>query len=415
VSTESFRLTYRDCRELFARRLAEPPTRIQLLGGPRQVGKTTLLLELAEELGARALYAAGDTPEAYLPGFWERLWARAEEIARTDGGCVVLLDEIHFLENWAGRLKGQWDRLRRRKTRVHVIATGSSALHLGSGSRESLAGRFERVTLAHWTAAALRDAFRIKADEAAETIVRQGSYPGAFDLRGDPPRWAAYVRDAILEPAIGRDLLALAPVRKPALLRQVFGVCASSPAQIVSLQKLQGQLQDPGALETIAHYLSLLEEAFLVAPLEKHSTRTTRRRASPPKVVTLNNALLAVSDPRGVPDPATDQARFGEWLENACLAYAWNAGQRVTYWREEPYEIDAVVEGSWGRWAIEVKSGQVEENALRSLGEFTRRFPGYRPLVICDARVRTRVERAGIEAVDWREFLLHGPARAGRS
>jgi len=409
VSTASFRLSYPDCRALLARRLAERPARIQLLGGPRQVGKTTLLLELAAELGDRALYAAGDAPEAYLPGFWERLWARAEEIGGQDAGCVVLLDEIHFLENWASRLKGQWDRLLRRKTRVHVIATASSALHLGSGSRESLAGRFERVTLAHWTAAALRDAFRIDPDEAAEAVVRQGSYPGAFELWNDPSRWTAYVRDAILEPAIGRDLLALAPVRKPALLRQVFGICASSPARIVSLQKLQGQLQDSGALETIAHYLSLLEEAFLVAPLEKHSTRETRMRASPPKLVTLNNALLAVSDSRGAPAPRSDHARFGEWLENACLAYAWNAGQRVTYWREEPYEIDAVVEGSWGRWAIEVKSGQVEESSLRSLGEFTRRFPGYKPLVVCDGNARARVERAGIDALDWHEFLVDGP------
>jgi len=414
VSTASLRLSYRDCRELLARRLAERPARIQLLGGPRQVGKTTLLLELAEGLGDRALYAAGDAPEAYLPGFWERLWARAEEIGRQDAGCVVLLDEIHFFENWARRLKGEWDRLLRRKTRVHVIATASSALHLGSGSRESLAGRFERVTLAHWTAAAFCEAFRIDADEAAECVVRQGSYPGAFELRGDPARWAAYVRDAILEPAIGRDLLALAPVRKPALLRQVFGICASSPARIVSLQKLQGQLQDSGALETIAHYLSLLEEAFLVAPLEKHSTRETRMRASPPKLVTLNNALLAVSDSRGAPDPRSDRARFGEWLENACLAYAWNAGQRVTYWREEPYEIDAVIEGSWGRWAIEVKSGQVEESSLRSLGEFTRRFPGYRPLVVCDEEARARVERGGIDAMDWRQFLVHGPTPTSR-
>jgi len=128
-----------------------------------------------------------------------------------------------------------------------------------------------------------------------------GSYPGAFELRGDIPRWSAYVRDAILEPAIGRDILALAVVRKPALLRQVFGVAASSPAEIVSLQKIQGQLQDAGALETIAHYLQLLEEAYLVAPLGRYSSRPARQRAAPPKLITLNNALLAAVDPRGIP------------------------------------------------------------------------------------------------------------------
>jgi predicted AAA+ superfamily ATPase len=416
MPTETYRLGYDECRALLARRVAEPaPSRIQLLSGPRQVGKTTLLLELAEKLRSRVIYAAADSPEAALPGFWERLWLRAEELAAARGKAIVLLDEAQLLEDWAPRLKGEWDRLRRRRIPVNIVATGSSALHLATGSRESLAGRFERITLAHWSASSLQHTFGIEPEEAARTVVTTGSYPGAFSLRKDPARWAAYVRDAILEPAIGRDILALAPVRKPALLRQVFALCASSPAQIVSLQKLQGQLQDAGALETIAHYLSLLEEALLVAILEKHSLGAVRRRAAPPKLVTLNNALLAVTDPRGAPEPAADPSRFGAWVENACLAYAWNSGQRLTYWREEPYEVDAILDGSWGRWAIEVKTGAFDAVALRGLGEFTRRFPEYRPLVICDRSGRAAAQRAGVDAVDWRSFLLDGPTAAAKS
>ncbi len=413
---DRYRLGYAECRDILARRLAEPaPARIQLLSGPRQVGKTTLLLELAGMVGEAALYAAADGPEAAVPGFWERLWTRAEDVARTFGRAVLLLDEAHYVDNWAARLKGEWDRLRRRRLAVHVVATGSSALRLAAGSRESLAGRFERLTLAHWSAAALVEVFGIPPEEATDVLVRMGSYPGAFDLRSDRGRWAAYVREAIVEPAIGRDILALAAVRRPALLRQVFGVCASSPAQVVSLQKIQGQLQERGALETIAHYLALLEEAYLVTPLEKHSASPMRRRAAPPKLVTLNNALLAVTDPRGIPDPARDPARFGAWAENACLAHAWNAGQRVAYWREEPFEVDGVIEGSWGRWAIEVKTGRFEAGALRGLLEFTRRFPGYRPLLVCDAEGLTVAERVGIDAVTWSGFLLSGPpGAAGR-
>lgn len=331
--------------------------------------------------------------------------------ARGQGRALVLLDEAHLLPDWAARLKAEWDRLRRRKQPVHVVATGSSALRLAAGSRESLAGRFERITLTHWSAASLATVFGVPKGEAAELVVRTGSYPGAFGLRQDLARWSAYIRDAILEPAIGRDMLALAPIRKPALLRQVFGVCAASPAQIVSLQKIQGQLQDAGALETIAHYLSLLEEAFLVAPLGRHSRRAARRRAAPPKLVTLNNALLAAVDPRGIPDQAKDPARFGAWVENACLAHAWNAGQRVTYWREEPLEVDAVLEGSWGSFAIEVKTGAVSTAALRGIAEFTRRHPGYRPLVLCDEAGRGALERAGIETMIWSDFLLQGPPR----
>jgi len=405
----SFRLDYASCRETLAKRLAEPaPGRIQLLAGPRQVGKTTLLLELAESLGAQAVYAAADSPEASLPGFWERLLGRAEAAAAR-GPAVLFLDEAHLLHAWAARLKGTWDSLRRRRIPIHLVATGSSALHLATGSRESLAGRFERLTLSHWSASSLASVFRLAPRDAAELLVRMGSYPGAFPLRGDLPRWSAYVRDAILEPAIGRDLLALAVVRRPALLRQVFGVAASSPARIVSLQKIQGLLQDTGALETIQHYLALLEEAFLVAPLPKYSTEGARRRAAPPKLVTLNNALLAATDPRGPVDPRTDPATHGAWVENACLAHAWNAGQQLRYWREEPLEVDAIVDGSWGSWAIEVKTGGVDPGRLRGLAEFTRRFPKYKPLVLCDPAGIETVRRAGLPGRLWTDFLLAGP------
>ncbi|HET7503769.1 MAG TPA: AAA family ATPase [Kofleriaceae bacterium] len=413
MSSEGYRLSFHAARELLNQRLAEKaPGRIQLLVGPRQVGKTTLLLEVLEREPDLAIYAAADGPEATLPGFWERLWSRAEAAASAHGRAIVLLDEAHLLHDWASHLKGQWDRLRRRKIPVHVVATGSSALRLSAGSRESLAGRFERITLTHWSATSLVEIFGVEPQDAADLLVRMGSYPGAFELRADLPRWSAYVRDAILEPAIGRDLLALAAVRKPALLRQVFGVCVASPAQIVSLQKIQGQLQDPGALETIAHYLALLEEAFLVAALGKYSTSPARHRAAPPKLVTLNNALLTAADPRGAPDRSSDPKRFGSWVENACLAHAWNAGQHVSYWREEPLEVDGVIEGSWGSWAIEVKTGATSAGDLRGLAELVRRRPGLQPLVLCDEQALATVERAGLPAQPWREFLLQGPPGA---
>jgi len=411
--SEHFRLSYTECRDALLARLKEPaPGRIQLLSGPRQVGKTTLLLELARSLGGQALYAAADSPEASLPGHWERLFGRAEERAAAHGRAVVLLDEAHLLHDWAARLKGIADGHRRRRIPVHIVATGSSALRLAAGSRETLAGRFERLTLTHWSASSLAREFGIGARDAADLAVRMGTYPGAFHLRKDPARWAAYVHDAILEPAIGRDILALSAVRRPALLRQVFAVAASSPAQIMSLQKMQGRLQDPGALETIAHYLSLLEEASLVAPIPKYSPRALRRRSSPPKLVTLSNALVAVMAPPGAAAVDSDPARFGAWVENACLAHAWHAGQRVSYWREEPLEIDAVLEGSWGSWAVEVKTGWLQMPDLKPLLEFVRRNTRFRPLVLCREAERRKAMRAGVYALTWRQFLLGGPPGA---
>ena len=403
---------YAGCRQRLLERLQEPaPGHIQLLTGPRQVGKTTLLLEIAGKFGEAAIYAAGDEPDAALPGFWERRWADAEDRARR-GKAVLLLDEVHRLGDWAARLKGQWDLLRRRRLPFHVVATGSSALRVATGSRESLAGRFERLTLSHWSASSLAATFQLP--EAAFDVVRFGSYPGAVAFEKDTPRWRAYIKDAIIEPAIGRDVLALGAVRRPALLRQVFAIAAGSPAQIVSLQKLQGQLQDKGALETVAHYLALLEDAYLVAALERFSARAHRRRAAPPKLVTLNNALLSAMHPNGPPDPGREPERFGFWVENACLAFAVNQGQRVTYWREEPWEVDAAFEGSWGDWAVEVKSARFELQNLKGLLEFCRRNPKFRPLVITAPGDEVIAQRHGLAALSWKEFLMSGPPSVPR-
>ena len=397
------------CRKMLLRRLGEPaPARIQLLTGPRQVGKTTLLLEIASQFGDAAVYAAGDEPDAALPGFWERCWADAEARAHR-GRVILLLDEVHHLHDWAKRLKGNWDRLRRKRLPIQVVATGSSALRVSTGSRESLAGRFERITLSHWSASSMAGILQIPAAEAALLLVQFGSYPGAVALKSDPARWRAYLKEAIIEPAIGRDLFALAAVRRPGLLRQLFAIAVASPAQIVSLQKLQGQLQDKGALETVSHYLTLLQDAYLVAPLERFSGAAHRRRAAPPKLVALNNALLSAMHTDGPPDPVREPARFGMWTENACLAFAVNQGQRVTYWREEPLELDAIFQGSWGDWAVEVKTGSFNSQQLKGLLEFCRRNPQFRPLVITSPGNELLARRHGLSAVNWKDFLMLGP------
>ncbi len=409
MTDSSIRLGYREGQASLTARMREPaPGRLQLLTGPRQVGKTTLLLALAREFGDGATYAALDAPEAALPGFWEHLWREAAAAAGARGAAVLLLDEIQHLHDWPTRLKAEWDRVRRAGTPLHVVATGSSALRLGAGSRERLAGRFEHLVLTHWGARELADTFALSGRDAARAVVTEGAYPGAVPLRSDRERWRVYLRDAILEPAIGRDLLSLGAVRRPGLLRQVFAACATVPAEIMSLQKLRGSLGDPGALETVAHYLALLEEAYLVAGLEKFAVKPLRRRQAPPKILILSNAILAATDPRGAPSQEAEPARYGRWVENACLAHAWNAGQRVLYWREEPLEVDAVLEGSWGHWVLEIKTGSFPMNDLRGLLEFARRHPRYRALVLCDAADLESARRAGVEAQAWEEFLLDG-------
>jgi len=341
-------------------------------------------------------------------GRGDAIWADAERKAQ-GGKAVRLLDEVKRWPEWSTRLKGRWDRVRREKLPLHVVASGSSALQLGRGSRESLAGRFERIALGHWSPRDLCDTFGLTAVDAVDQFVKRGSYPGAINFHADERRWAAYVRDAIIEPALTRDILDLAEVRKPALLRQVFAFAASSPSEIVSLQKVQGALHDRGAIETMATYLSLLQDAALVAPVERFSARV-RQRSAPIKLVVLNNALATAVHPAGAPDPSVDPNRWGRWVENACLGFAISRGQKVRYWREEPFEVDAIIDGDWGTWAIEVKTGDFTESDLGGLAEFTRRHPKYRPLVVGAAGKLDVARRAGLAAIELGSFLMDGVA-----
>lgn len=382
-------------------RLAEPaPGRVQVLVGPRQVGKTTLLLGLMDQV-PNALYRAADSPEAAMPGWWEETWRRVRQRAE-DGRATVFLDEIQYLDGWERLVKAKADELRRERMPVHLVLSGSSSLLVGRGLKETMAGRFEKLRIGHWGAADLAQAFGIGREEAAELLVRQGGFPGAFPLRGDPLRWRDYLRESIMEPAIGRDILMLEPVRRPALLRQVFYLCLEYPARIMALQKLAGQLPGKGALETIALYLRILESAFLVAGIRKFSARPLVRRSSPPKLVVLNNAYLAA-----LRDVEPGGFGWGGRVENACLAHALNCGQEVFYWREEPYEVDGVFSGTWGKWAVEVKTGDFSTRDLAGLLEFCRRYPEFQPLALC-SRARAAEGVPGVRAMYWGDFLLGG-------
>ncbi len=399
---------YYATKKLLEERIKESaPGRIQLLTGPRQVGKTTILVDIARQYGERALYLAADTPEAALSGWWSTQWNRALRMART-GKCVLLVDEVQSLPDWSRIIKAAIDFVYREQLPLQVVISGSAALPLTGGARESMAGRFEHLTLCHWTARDLVDAFALSEDEAAETYVRFGAFPRSMDWLGDIPRWRRYVREAIIDAVLGRDLVMLESIRKPALLRQVFAICSGHPGAIVSLQKIAGSIQDSGALETIAHYLNVLGEAYLVAALPKFSVSEIRRRSAPPKLVSLSNAFLAVATEDEPPRASADPRRWGHWLENACIARAVNSGYRVTYWREDQLEVDMVIEGEDGKWAVEVKSGEFSSFDLRGLLEFQSRNQDYHPLVIGDGRFADTAKGIGVDFIRWQDFLLDG-------
>jgi len=384
--------SYSEAKKWLIGGLDETP-RIRLLLGPRGVGKSTLLLECAERLGDRAIYVTADDPTMLLPDAWDRVWADAGRA--TPVRPVVLLDEAHLWPGWRARIQEAAGRLVAEGRPAHVVAAASAA-HLSAASARTEERPMDAATLAHWSASSVAATFEVDPVEAADALVAFGGYPGAFEFMTHHVRWAAYVRDTVVNPALDRDLPALAPIRQPALLRQVFAAAALHPCQVLSLQHIQARLLDRGSLTTIALYLRLLGDAGLVAPLPRFSPARTRRRAAPPKLVVLDNAIISALHPRGAPDRAREPERHNTWVANACLAHAVNSGQRVSYWREEPFEVDAVIDGEWGQWAVLVRTAPHTERESRGLTEFVARYPDYRPLVIT--------------ADTWQSFLVRGPS-----
>ena len=277
-------------------------------------------------------------------------------------------------------MKACWDEDRAAGREVQVLLLGSSALLLASGVTESLAGRFFLHRCLHWSWPECRDAFGWDLDR----WIYFGGYPGAAPLIGDEPLWGAYIRDSLIETVLARDVLALQSITKPTLLRHLFAFAASHPAQIVSYNKMLGELQDAGNTTTLAHYLRLLGSAFLLTGLERYSAGEARSRGSSPKLISWNNALVNALRLRTYEESRADPAQWGRLVENAVGAQLLNHLQglpyEVTYWRERNDEVDFVVRSPRGVWAIEVKSGRPAK--ARGLDRFLAGHRGARSLLI---------------------------------
>ena len=228
-------------------RLQEPRRFLQVVAGPRQVGKTTLVRQALARLQQDAQPMAQHSASADGPGLQGQVWLGtqwqvARALAAQAGACVLVLDEIQKVSNWTEEVKRLWDEDSAAGRDVRVVILGSAPLLIARGLSESMAGRFEITRLGHWRYAEMRDAFGF----SLEQFIFYGGYPGAAPLVHDEARWAAYVSDALIETTISKDVLLMAPVQKPALLRRLFDLACRYSGQMLSYQKMMGQLADAG-------------------------------------------------------------------------------------------------------------------------------------------------------------------------
>ena len=363
-------------------RLHEKRRHIQVLAGPRQAGKTTLVGQVLEAVGLPSHYASADQPTLRDRGWLEAQWEigrlRARESAQ---GGVLVLDEAQKITAWSDVVKRLWDEDTARRVPLRVVLLGSSALLLQRGLADSLAGRFELVRVPHWSYPEMRDAF----DFGLEQYLYFGGYPGAADLIRDRDRWANYIVDSLIETTLSRDVLLLARIDKPALMRQLFHLGCAYSGQVLSYQKMVGQLQDVGNTTTLAHYLGLLSGAGLLTGLEKFAGSQIRRRASSPKLLALNTALISALTPLDLPATRERGDLWGRLVESAVGAHLLNsatqASTAVGYWRERNAEVDFVLSAGARVVALEVKSGR-QKGSLSGLQSFRRLHPAARPLLV---------------------------------
>lgn len=369
---------------------------MQVLAGPRQVGKTTVARQVLEELELPSHYASADDP-AGQDRDWIRLhWevGRAAAGSQPDAGALLVLDEVQKVDGWASLVKLLWDEDTASGVNLRVFLLGSAPLLVQRGLGESLAGRFELIRFPHWSFAEMREAFGW---ELAQYVFF-GGYPGAAAFADDEERWRAYVLDSLVETSISRDVLLMTRVDKPALLRQLFRLACDYSGQVLSYTKMLGQLQDAGNTTTLAHYLELLGGAGLVAGIPKYSGSRVRQRGSSPKLLVLNTALMSATSGRSYDEARKDADVWGRLVESAVGAHLRSAAGELCYWREGNLEVDWVVGRGEDVVAFEVTSGR-RKDSLPGLAAFAREHRAKRSLLV------------GGQGVPVEEFLASDPAR----
>lgn len=382
----------RDAFFVLKNRLEEPRRFIQVVTGPRQIGKTTTVLQVAEELPLRCHYVSADSVPDSSELWIEQVWETVRLMnSQSQTSVVLVFDEIQKIRGWSEVVKKCWDQDTREGREIRVVLLGSSRLLIQHGLTESLAGRFELIRMDHWSFEEMERAF----GWTPEQYVWFGGYPGSASLIGEENRWSGYIRNSLIDTSLNQDIMLLTRIDKPALLRQLFELGCHYSGQILALNKLLGTMTDAGNTTTLSGYLRLLDEAGLLTGLQKISGSLVRQRASSPKFQVRNNALYAVNSGISFNSALSDSAKWGRAVESAIgvrlLSSAQTAGIEVFWWREGNQEVDFVLKKGMSVLGIEVKSGSTTRS--QGIAGFKKQFP------------HARLIRIGSDGLSWKDFL----------
>lgn len=364
-------------------RLQEPRRTIQVVAGPRQVGKTTLVKQVLQQLStpSRFFNADGVEPDDkdWIAARWEEV--RALMHFNQYQEMVLVIDEVHKINNWSEQVKREWDADTFNDVNIKVVLLGSSRLLLKKGLTESLAGRFEILSMTHWSFQEMQEAFGWDINQ----YVYFGGYPGSAPYVNNEARWRKYMRESIIAPAIEKDVLQTTYIYKPALMHQLFHLGCAYSGELLSYNKMLGLLQDAGNATTLVNYMEVLGESKLLTGLPKYVKDASRKYRTIPKLQVYNNALLtALTEGVSYEKVFTDPQLWGRWVESAVGCYLLDKADELDcdlfYWREVNEEVDFVLRRADKLLAIEVKSGKRQSNS--GLSTFRQMYNPQHSLVV---------------------------------
>lgn len=369
-------------------RLEEKRKFIQVVMGPRQVGKSTVVKQVVQDLTIPYQLFSADNVPASNSAWVSNCWAAVRSLKQNKGfeSIILIIDEIQKIQNWSEVVKKEWDDDTFNDRDIKVLLLGSSRVMLEKGLSESLGGRFEEIRMTHWSYQEMRECFGFSLDQ----YLFYGGYPGAAELVSDPDRWEQYVQSAIIDATINKDILMDTPISKPALLKQTFELGAFYSGELLSLSKMLGSLQDAGNTVTLAGYINLLDESGLLCGLQKYSLDTARRRASIPKLQVYNNALKMVYNPHTFEEAIMDRKEWGRIYESGIGA--WLVSQsfvhrfEVFYWRDRADEVDFILRKKGVVIAVEVKSNA--EKDTKGLNVFRENFHPASAFIVGDGGIK---------------------------
>lgn len=347
-------------------------SRISILVGARQVGKTYLMKKLAGDLKHDHYFNLEFSDQL-------RLFNASESeiiLLLQNSGSNIFIDEFHYVENISKIFKAIYDQAQwNKKDVLKVYASGSSALEMHKHLKESLAGRFKKT----WIKPLSYNEFSSNSeiDTSLDEFLLYGALPGTYDLKRNPSHKdrQQYLQE-ILNSYIQKDVKALVAEENISAFNNLIYILADKQGQIISSSNLANEIRV--SAPTVEKYLSILEQTFVLYVLKSFSGNLSNELKKSKKYyfydLGIRNALLKdFSTLKNRQDKGYIMETF---IYHYLLGIADSSDTEICFWRtSDDMEIDFI----WNRnripYPIEVKSSLRKPEIFPALIKFLRAYP----------------------------------------